>query len=152
MARQTSLKMTLRLDGARNTLNKFRDLPKDAADQLRDRSQKLANTLVGKIRQAAESDQSPQAALFAPTVRPKRDRVPAIQAGGAKRVGRNSVPVWAILFGAEFGSDRFPQFRKVSHSAGPMFGVVEREQKQISDAWNEAADQIVAQFTSGGDR
>ena len=154
MAKAKSLRMNVTMVGAEQTLRKFRDLPKDASNELRDASNKLAQELVDPIKRAAASDPSPQAALFAPTVRVRRDRVPSIAVGGAKRVGRRRVPVWQILFGAEFGSNRYAQFGK--HHAGndpegPVFGVIERERTRIANAWFKAADDIVDRFTEGGD-
>lgn len=152
MARRPALRVGVRIDGARETLKAFNDLPKEANKQLKEKSNELSRSLVQTIRQAAQSDESPQAALFAKTVRAKKDRVPAIVAGGERRVGRNRVPAWQVLFGGEFGSDRFPQFKK-SHrgpEGGPIFQTVDREQAAISDAWNEAADAILSTFTRGG--
>jgi hypothetical protein len=44
--------------------------------------------------------------LVASTLRVRSDRVPAILAGGAKRVGHRKHPAGALLFGAEFGGRR----------------------------------------------
>lgn len=150
---KSALNISVKLEGAQETFAAFRRLPKDATKELREKSLALAQSLVSRIQSAAASDTSPQAALFGPTVRPKRDRIPAIQAGGARRVGRNAVPVWGVLFGGEFGSNRFGQFGK-PHSgrtpSGPLFGVAERESGAISKAWNDAADGIVERFAEGG--
>jgi hypothetical protein len=149
---QSALRINMRVDGARETLAAFRRLPKEATKELRQRSVALAESLAGKVKAAATADRSPQAALFAPTVRARRDRLPTIVAGGSSRVGRNKMPAWGILFGGEFGANRYPQFGK-PHSGtagtGPIFGVVQREQGEISRRWNEAADAIVAAFTAG---
>lgn len=149
---KSSLTMTVRIEGARETLRVFKDLPKEASKELRERSMVLAQSLATSAQSAARSDQSPQARLFAPTIKPRRDRVPVIVAGGSKRVGRRGVPTWAILFGAEFGSNSYPQFRK-QHSGrdgGPLFQSVEREQDTIDREWNAAADEVIARFTAGG--
>ena len=50
MAKQTALKLSVRLDGAYETLAKFRSLPKDASKELRERSLKLAGTLADRIK------------------------------------------------------------------------------------------------------
>lgn len=152
MAKQTSLKLSVRLDGAYETLAKFRSLPKDASKELRERSQKLAGTLANRIKAAAESDVSPQAKLWAPTVRPVRDRTPSIRIGGTRKVGRRKVPVWGILFGSEFGSNRYSQFGKPHHGrdpSGPAFGVAHRNADDIAREWHAAADEVVAKFTAG---
>jgi hypothetical protein len=152
VAKQTALKMSVRLDGAYETLAKFRSLPKDASKQLRERSLKLATVLADRIKAAAESDVSPQARLWAPTVRPVRDRTPMIRIGGNRRVGRRRVPVWGILFGSEFGSNQYAQFGKPHHGQeplGPAFGVAHRNADDIAREWHAAADEVVAKFTAG---
>lgn len=151
--KQTTLKINVTMQGAQDTLKSFRQLPKEASAELRDRSKNLAQALVGPIKQAAQSDPSPQAALFAPTVRVRRDRVPAITVGGKKRVGRRKVPVFRVLFGAEFGSNQYRQFgkRHVGNSPeGPVFSIIERERGRIAKAWQEAADEIIEKFTDTG--
>lgn len=152
MAKKTSLTMNLRIDGARETLRAFRDLPKEANDELRDRAQALAQTLAGKVQQAARADQAPQAALLAPTVKARRDRVPVIVAGGAKRVGSRGRPAWALLFGAEFGSNRHRQFRKqhTGKDGSWLFPVADQHQELIDREWNAAADEITAKWAQGG--
>lgn len=138
--------------GVRETLAAFNRLPKDASQELRERSLALAEALVPKIQADARADVSPQAKLLAPTVKARRDRVPVVVAGGTKRIGRLRRPAWTLLFGAEFGSNRFRQFRK-SHTgrAGSwMFGVVETHRAAIFKAWDEAADAVVRKFTKDG--
>jgi hypothetical protein len=151
MAKKTSLTMTVRIENLDATLKAFRQLPKDANNELRDRAKSLAQTLAGKVKAAAASDQSPQAALLVPTIRARRDRVPVIAAGGAKRVGSRRVPAWVVLFGAEFGSNRFTQFGKphAGRQGSWLFGVADREQATIEREWNAAADEIAAKW---GDR
>lgn len=147
-----NLTMTVKIEGVEETLRAFRRLPKDANKELRERSMALAQALAGRVQAAAMADRSPQAALLVGTVRARRDRVPAIAAGGSKRVGRRRVPAWALLFGAEFGSNRFSQFRK-SHqgrSGSWLFGVAEREGDMIDREWNKAADEVARQWSDRG--
>ena len=107
---KTALTVNMPIEGARETLRAFRKLPKEASQELRERSLKLSETLANRARQAARSD-SPQAALMAPTIKARRDRLPSIQVGGSKRVGRNRKPAYKILFGSEFGSNTLRQSR-----------------------------------------
>jgi hypothetical protein len=151
MAKKTSLTMTVRIEGLDATLKAFNRLPKDANTELRDRAMSLAQTLAGRVKAAASSDPSPQAALLVPTIRARRDRVPVIVAGGAKRVGRRRVSAWKVLFGAEFGADQYKQFGKphTGRQGSWLFGVADREQATIEREWNAAADEISAKW---GDR
>lgn len=149
--KKKSFTVSVQVDGMKETLDAFRQLPKEASAVLRDASKELAETLVTKIRIAANSDRSPQARIVAATLKVKRDRVPVIEVGGTKRIGRNKVPAYHLLFGSEFGSHRFKQFQKrhTGTTGSWFFPTVEREQAEIGKAWNEAADEIVTRFGGG---
>lgn len=148
MARSTALTVNVRIDGAKETLKALNRLPKEANQAVREESLKLAQALAVRAQAAAVSDRAPQSKLIAPTIRARRDRVPVIVAGGTKRVGRNRVPAWKVLFGAEFGSDRFSQFRR-AHSGRKgywFFPLVEKEGPTVAKAWSKAADRIVRAY------
>jgi hypothetical protein len=144
------LTIGVKIEGARETLAAFRRLPKDASAALRERSMELATALAGKVASAARSD-SPQSALMAFTVKPRRDRVPIIEAGGTARVGSNKVPAYKVLFGSEFGAVTYPQYRPHAGKGGSywMFKTVEANQPAMDAAWNKAADDIQREFASG---
>lgn len=150
MARD-GLTVRVRIDGARETLAAFRRLPADANRELRESSLRIADSLAGRVRAAGLSD-GPHSALVAPTVKPVRDRVPAIQAGGSKRVGSQSrrssgqAPTKAsdLLYGSEFGATVLKQFRPhVGQGSYWFFRTVEANEATISREWNQAADELV---------
>lgn len=145
---KTALTVNMPIEGARETLRAFRKLPKEASQELRERSLKLSETLANRARQAARSD-SPQAALMAPTIKARRDRLPSIQVGGSKRVGRNRKPAYKILFGSEFGSNTLRQFRPHNGQEGYwFFPVAEQQSADIARAWQDVADEIERRFTA----
>lgn len=148
---KSGLTIVVEIDGVRETLAAFRELPKQASDQLRTAAGELAADLVPEVVAAARSDRSPQAALVASTVKVRRDRVPVLVAGGTKRLGVNRAPAYKLLFGAEFGSVRYRQFHKghQGKQGSWFFPVVENEAGRISAAWNEAADAIIREFSGG---
>lgn len=148
---KTSVTMNVQAEGVDETLAAFRRLPKEASKALRERSKALAQVLAARAKTAAVSAPTPQAALVAGTVRVKSDRLPAIQAGGSSPVGRHGVPAWKVLFGSEFGSNRYSQFGH-SHTGQSglwLFPTVEREQAAQIKAWGQVADDIVRAFTTG---
>lgn len=148
-ARPKSLKLTIHITGARETLAAFNRLPKEANAALRKRSMELATTLATKVRSAAVSD-SPQSALMAPTIKARLDRLPVIEAGGAKKVARNKRPAYKILFGSEFGS-HLPQFRPhLGRGSYWFYRTVYDSQAEIAAAWSKAADDIQRDFTKDG--
>jgi hypothetical protein len=148
---KTGLTITLEIEGVRETLAAFRELPKQATDKLRDAAGEIADELVPAVRGAARSDRSPQSALVASTVKVRRDRVPVLVAGGAKRLGVNRAPAYKLLFGSEFGSDRLGQFHKPhqGQEGSWFFPVVEAEAARIAAGWNAAADAIIREFNGG---
>lgn len=147
MANQ-GLTVRLRIEGARGTLKAFKDLPKDASDELREGTLKLSQALASRVASAGRAD-SPQSALVAGTVKANRDRVPSISAGGSKRVGSNRKPVFKILYGSEFGSSRLKQFRPhLGRGSYWFFREVEDNQSDIADAWRKVADDVLKKWAN----
>ncbi|GAB3372567.1 hypothetical protein [Amycolatopsis echigonensis] len=161
---KTALVVKLELSGAREVLAAFRALSKDASDALRDHSGKLAQKLAGKAAADVAAHGGPQGKLVAPTTRVVRDRVPAIQIGGSRRVGRNRTPAYGVLFGSIFGmtvSSGWYRNARYNASTGrqyrvhrgidayAFFPVVEQNQATIAAEWHAAANQIVRDFNRG---
>lgn len=146
------LVMRVRITGVHETLDAFRKLPKEANAELRERSLRLAGVLAEAAKANARVDESPQAQSLIPTVKARRDRVPVIVAGGARRVGRRRRPAWALLFGAEFGSNRFKQFgkRHQGRYGTWLFRAADENEALIDREWNAAADALARKWSSGG--
>lgn len=149
MAGKTSVTLSLRIDGLKQTLQAFNRLEKDANTALREASFALSQLLASRVQSAAQAEGA-QAVLLAPTVKAMRDRAPFIQAGGTRRVGRNKVPAFKVLFGSEFGSNQLRQFKPHRGRLGYWaFPTVEANQAEISAKWNEAADDLLRKFEGG---
>lgn len=163
---KSSLTVKVQIEGVRETLAAFRELPKDASKELRDASQKLAKVIAAKAKVDAVAHGGPQGKLLAPTIKAARDRVPVVTVGGARKVGRNRAPAYGVLFGSVFGfygrsgwygaakfhGGRGRQYRPHrGQDAYWFFPLVESEAPEISRAWNQAADDIVRKFSAGGD-
>lgn len=163
-AKQQALTVTVHAQGLRETLAAFRQLPKDAATELRIRTLELSEVLAGKARAAAMAEGGP-AALMAPTVKAVRDRVPVVQVGGTRRVGRNRVPAWQLVFGGEFGmNQRSGWYAAAKYEQNPgsqfkphrgqqgywFFPLVESEGPTIARAWLQVADVVIDKFGGGG--
>lgn len=152
MARKQSLTVGVKIDGLDETLVRLRKMPKEANAALKDYAGELAGFLARKIEGAARSDRSAQAKRVASTVKVRRDRLPVIEVGGSTRIASTKVPAYALLFGAEFGSNRFSQFNKrhQGKKGSWFFGTVDDQAQEISEAWTEAADEVVRRFSGGG--
>lgn len=160
-----SVTLTVRIEGLRETLRAFQDLPKDASTRLREESLKLAEKMAAKARADGMTDQDPRSKLLAGTVKAVKDRVPVIQVGGDKLLGRHGAPAYSLLFGSLFGMNaRSGWYAKTQYKTSHghqyrehrgrdaywFFNVIERDQATISRAWNTVADGIVRDFSEGG--
>jgi|SRR5215217_308821 len=159
-----SLIVPIRIEGLDQALRKMQALPKDANDRLRDKSKDIATALAGKAKLAATAE-GHQAALMVPTIKALRDRVPVVQAGGTRKVGKQRVPAYAVLFGSEFGTSTrsgwfgAPQYRgNIKRQYKPhrgsqgywFFPLIEKEAPLIQKLFFAAADDAVSEFVRGG--
>ncbi|MEU0467214.1 hypothetical protein ABZ215_24705 [Amycolatopsis sp. NPDC006131] len=146
---KTSLTVKMSIVGLRPTLRAFNDLPKDATKRLKDATLELSRALAAKVKAEGMADEAPQSRLVATTVAAVRDRVPAIRAGGTKRLGRNRAPAYKLLFGSVFGSNYYRQFGRPhqGRDAYWFFPVVENSQAEIAAKWTAVADGIIRDFS-----
>lgn len=108
MARnQTSISAGVVVEGLAETLKALNRLDKAGKDAVKDQVQKVANLLAREIA-AAGNSRSTRDAWVASSVRAKRDRLPVVLIGSAKRmpVSRRGQGPRAsdLMFGMEFGS------------------------------------------------
>ena len=98
-----SLNLGVEVEGLPSYFARLRSLPKVAQDEMREAAMAIAEDEASRIRAAAASDSS-QSAAIAQFIKARRDRVPAISAGGARRAGvKGGARAGEIFFGAEFG-------------------------------------------------
>lgn len=161
---KTTLTVKVRIDGVREILRALSVMGKDAQNALRDHSQALARKLAVKAQVDVSAHGGPQGPRLATTVKAVRDRVPAIQVGGTRRIGRKGEPAYGLLFGSIFGMNGRSGWYSASRYAGSsgrqyrphqgqdayaFFPLVEREAPTISREWHAAVDDVVRKF--GGD-
>lgn len=140
------LTVKVRITGVRETVAALSRLPKDANDEIRAAAQALAKDLAAAASAAGRAE-GRQAALVATTVRAARDRLPVVNAGGTRRLGRNREPAYKLLFGSEFGANFYDQYKPHLGSGSYwFFRTIEDEQVEISAAWLRAADEIIKRF------
>jgi hypothetical protein len=145
-----TLTVNVNAEGVRETLRAFSGLPKEASAELRAAAEDLARLLARDARSAGVAE-GVQAALVAGTVKAGRDRVPVVTAGGSTRVGSRRKPAYKLLFGSEFGSNRYEQFPH-SHQGRDgiwFFPSIEANAGPIARRWREAADRILLAFSKG---
>jgi hypothetical protein len=157
---KTGLTFKVSIAGVRETLRALNDLPKVANVELKNRTKELATRIAQSAKNAGGRAGS-QAALVSRTVKVKRDRVPAVQAGGSTPLGRYGTAAFNLLFGSEFGMDAHSGwYRKsrydesIGYQYHPhtgtiglwFFPTVEREALAIADAWDKVAADIITRF------
>lgn len=156
-----AISLTVRIDGARQTLAAFKALGKDATKALKDANQEISKDLATKIQNAARSSDS-QSAAVAPSIKAKRDRIPSVTAGGTRLAtkqrrrskGQRKTTAGDLVFGANFGASYLPQFRKHNGGAGSedywFFTTVEDNEADMVKDWTDAADKLLSEWGSGG--
>lgn len=121
-------------------------VPKVAVAELRDASQAIA----GELAQGAESRAQALGgvARFVP-FKAKRDKVPVVQMGGTtklptsgngwtnSRSGPNQT-VGNIMWGAEFGSQRFSQFPPHQTRGRMLYATVDDQSEEMMQRWGDA--------------
>ncbi|QRP48008.1 hypothetical protein [Amycolatopsis sp. FDAARGOS 1241] len=161
MEKKKSLTVKVHIDGVREVLRALSVLPKDAQNALRDHSLALARKLALKGAVDLSLNGGPQGPLLATTVKAVRDRVPVVQAGGTRRLGRHAAPAYGMLFGSIFGMNGRSGWYSASRYAGSagrqyrphqgrdayaFFPIIEGSAETISREWHAAVDDVVRKF------
>jgi hypothetical protein len=142
----TELRITVR--GDRDVIRALNALPREAQEEARQGSDKLAELLMRKMRGRASSN--PQARAAARTLRVAHDRFPTVEAGPEKR-----------LMGSEFGAKaRFGWYNRVRFWDSParqyrpravsywFFVTIDRESAAIDRAHRDMVDDIVRRWSA----
>lgn len=150
----------LTVDGLQETLRAFNRYGKEANKELRQAAGNLVDHgLIPSLILAAGAA-SPQAALVAPSVKRRSDRVPVVVAGGSKRVRPNTrskrrVTAGDVFFGAEHGGGRRPttqQFPAWTGKTGYWFWPTVRVQlPRLRREYIRTLDELAAKWARGGD-
>lgn len=157
--RKQTTSFTIGMPGLPSLLRVLSKLPKELQNEIRDSATEIAETEAKKIIQNAVW---PQERLAASAVRARRDRIPVIVAGGAKRLsvsggrsGARRPRAGDVFFGAEFGGQgrkTTMQFQPHNGTEGHFFFPTLREDHdKIMDTWLDAVDGISKDWTSGSD-
>ncbi len=142
-----ALTIKVSIDGLQGTLRALRNLPKDASVEIREASLELSKKLA-RAAESAGKTEGKQAALVSTTVKAAKDRVPVVQAGGNKKLGRNRKPAFKLLFGSEFGATNLKQYKPhVGNGSYWFYRTIEKESVTIAKEWQNAADDIIRKFS-----
>lgn len=154
MAGSGPMQIDVRIEGGAALLRGFRELPKEASDELRTSALRLSDLLAQRVAAAGRAE-GRQAAELASTVKAKRDRIPSINVGGTKKLFHGKKDgsqreAFRGLFGSEFGSSRGHGFKPHRGAAGYwIWPTINASQNEIVAEWKDAAERITRKFTFG---
>jgi hypothetical protein len=147
-----------KVDGVNELTRSFSRFPKDVRQNINNASRTLAKEIADESRKTA-AGQGRQASLAAQGIVSAAGRVPTIKLGGTQslrsRRGRR-VTRGDLIFGAEFGSNNFPQFPPRSPRAGRgnegyfFFPTVKRMGGTIYKRYIDAVEDSLRKASSNG--
>lgn len=131
-------------EGLNDVLRAFKALDKEASNELRKASNKIASDyMVPAWQNAALYNAGPWGQVIADSVRVKRDRVPAVQIGGNKRVLSGGGSATMVRYPSSTGQakDSFAPFEKTD-----WLSKVRAYQPAALREWGAAVDRVVAKW------
>jgi len=137
------------IEGLNEVLRSFRNLPKDAAKELRDSSVQIAEKYMVPSWKHAAYAAGPWGPKIADSVKAKRDRIPAVQIGGNKKVFSGGASATMVRYPSDKGN-RGRAAKGATNRMPPAFGsgtdwisLARRGyEKQAIQEWSEAVDRI----------
>lgn len=145
---KTSLSISVKIDGLKETQRKLKLLPDDAKKELVDASFELSQDLAKAMRGNARS-QGRQAALLTGTVATGEKELPQVSVGGSSPVGRHHKAAYKVLFGSEFGAKFLKQFKPRNTSGYWVYPAVDSMRGEIAEKWDAAAQRVIDNFCDG---
>jgi hypothetical protein len=141
----------------RALLNTFSKMGKAANKDLRDASYSIARDVASDLSASASGAGSIggnafQAQAVAQGIRPYRDRIAKIKINGKRPVVSGGGSVEDLLWGAEFGSNRYGQFPRRSPREGKgnrgyfIFPTLKRLQPKIRRDWVAAVNKVADEW------
>lgn len=164
------MKVQVKVEGLDETLRAFNKYGKDANRELRQAAGQHVDRVVEMLNTAA-ANAGKGAALSAGSVKRKSDRVPALTAGGSRKVKSSSRPATRsfktrptklsnkvtagdIFFGYEFGGGARPttqQFPPWLGRTGYWFWpLLRREMPALRRAYMKTLDELATKWAAGG--
>lgn len=139
------------VDGLNELLRDLRGLDKTAAGKLRDASQQIADRhMVPAWQEAAQNYAGPWGDKIAASVKAKRDRIPSVSIGGARKVFSGKASATMVRYPSDQGVTRTTS-RGTAAAFGDGTGWMEKARTYIGPAmreWAQAVEAVVAGFNS----
>ena len=147
------VRMNIKPSDLHALLNTFNKMGKAANKDLRDASYAIARDVASELKASASGANSIggnafQAQAVARGIAPRKDRLALIRVSGKRQVASGGASVEDLLWGAEFGSNRFKQFPRKSPREGRgnrgyfIFPTLKRLQPKIRKDWVNAVGKV----------
>jgi hypothetical protein len=137
----------IKVKGINEVLRDLNKLPKETQREIRRGSFKIADDIASGLRGWLGTA---QAAPLLSHVRAKNDRVPNLRVGGEARAGVSGGARLGDLMGANFGSNRYPQFPPVRRPDYYVYTLIEHRSADITRAWVDAVNKALMTVDPGG--
>lgn len=137
------------VDGLNDVLRAFRALPKEASAELRTASQSVAEKHMAPAwRNAALNYAGPWGQVIADSVKVKRDRVPAVNIGGARKKFSGGASPTMVRYPSDKGNQgRAGDATPSAFGEGTSWMAnVKQYQGGALEEWAKAVDQIVLKW------
>lgn len=137
------------VDGLNDVLRGFRALPKEASAELRTASQAVADKHMAPAwRNAALNYAGPWGQVIADSVKVKRDRVPAVNIGGARKKFSGGASPTMVRYPSDKGNQgRAGDATPSAFGQGTSWMAnVKQYQSGALQEWAKAVDQIVLKW------
>jgi hypothetical protein len=136
--------------GLNRLLRDLGKLPKEAQAELRDASQRIADTMMVPAWRAAAMQAGPWGPRLAESVRSKRDRIPAVNIGGNRRVFSGGASPTMVRFPSHAG-----RVRQAIPEAFQRTGWIKAAKPAYigpaMQAWGDAVSGVCRDFNNGPD-
>jgi hypothetical protein len=147
------VKLEIKKSDLRALLNTFSKMGKAANKDLRDASYAIARDVASDLKASAAGANSIggnafQAQAVAQGIVPRKDRLALIKISGKRQVASGGASVEDLLWGAEFGSNKYKQFPGRSPREGRgnrgyfIFPTLKRLQPKIRKDWVNAVAKV----------
>lgn len=139
------------VDGLDDILRAFRNLPKEASQELRQASQVVADKHMAPAwREAAINYAGPWGEKIAESVKVKKDRVPAVNIGGQRKKFSNGASPTMVRYLTDKGDRGRAGLQKRApeafHQGTDWISQVRQYQGGAMQEWAKAVDQIVLKW------
>ena len=131
------------VDGLNEVLRALRALPKEANDEMRKASQDIAEKYMAPAWRDAAQNAGPWGPKIAESVKVRRDRVPAVQIGGNRRVFSGGATATMVRYPSDSGQkrDSWAPFEKTD-----WITLSRGYQEPALREWAKAVDDVVRKW------